>query len=194
MACLYAPQNNLITPTGIKNLQSRIAHLSAEYGQSRTASADRAARSVGSSNGCQNCDPVTIEHDRLRGQIESLRHLLLHASRIPDVPNDCTELGIGHVGTFRFYTLGEGRKSKEHRPQLQIVGLFEEDPLAVPQRISYKAPLAQAFLEMRLGATESNVYIAGKERTVTLTAIRNPDAKGVIRTVSEPVLLRLAAA
>lgn len=178
---LYHPLRKLITPEGLANLNALIESLERELSESRTASSDRGARSVGTCNGCSVTDDVTRQHELLRARIDGLNMLRRASTKIDSVPSDKVELGIGHVATFKYWTLEPGRRSKENRVQMQIVGLHEEDPLSVPPRISYQTPLAQAFLEMRVGTVEDQVLIAGARRTVTLTAIRFPGDKGVIR-------------
>lgn len=183
----------LITKVGRDLILGKIAELNAQYEQSISANADRAARSAGCCNGQQLQDDVTRQHNMLRTRIEVCCQTLERARLIPELPTSRRQLGIGHVGTYRFWTLGPGRKSKEHRIQMQIVGLYEEDPQSTPIRISYRSELAQAFLDMPVGACEEGVLIMGAKRTVTLTAIRYPDDPGVIRPPTEPPELRVVA-
>lgn len=191
MQCLNY-RSSLITAHGRLLLRQKIADLSTQYDESIRVHKDRDARSTGCCNGCTMEDDVSRQHNVLRARIDGLRRTLEVARLVPE-PNSCTMLGIGNVGTFMYKMKESARTWKECRVQMQIVGLHEEDPLSTPIRISYQSPLAQAFLEMHVGASEDDIFIAGRKRLVTLTAIRLPTDARVIRAVSESPELQVAA-
>lgn len=163
-----------ITREGRQALESTILQQSGQLRESSRVNGDRNARGCGCSTNATMADDVTRQHNTKRTLLRGLKQLKDEAT-VVDTPTSCEVLGIDLVGVFRLNALNaDGSVSHTEPRVIHVVGYNEGDCEAVPQRLSYLAPLVAPFMGQRVGWSE-DVTLRGVEYEMVLDEITFPN-------------------
>lgn len=163
-----------MTQEGHAALCTEIDSLLEQLRNKRAHSADKAARSTGSTSfGVRAPDGVSDEHDMLRGRITELTFQKNEVTVIkPPTVREYVRIDTVVTLTYAVQESATGRVSRVRR-RYHIVGHGEGDCSQPIPRIAYDCPLAAPFLGKEKGF-KTIVMIDKKKRTVEVTAVYLP--------------------